>query len=370
MVSFKILAGGYEAFVATYLFTATAKTSTLELASRSRTGINPSWLAVHPQNSSLLYAVNEIWNGGFVQSFALQGDGSLSAPLDTISSGGNNPAHVAALTSSGQVIVLNYSSGNGRVFNTTSAGTRFVAESTQTVTFPKAADIRESNPHQAYEYNGEIFVPDLGADTIWRLVPNDVVGSTDIVKIAGSIPQPKGSGPRHISIYKDRLFVLHELSSTLTVQKIPALGTNDASIIANASIVPSDGPENPLWAAAEILIPPPSRRFPVPYIYVSNRNKGTIKDPRGDSIAIFEHVGCGTRREGLRLVKQVFTGLHQIRGMEFGPAENGGDEYLIAGASEGSGGVVVFQRTKGGRDLKIVAKNDEVGTRTSFVWAK
>lgn len=168
------------------------------------------------------------------------------------------------------------------------------------------------------------------------------------------------------------MFVLHELSSRLTLQKIPALGSEKAQIIADVSIVPSDGPSDALWAGSEILIPPPSRKFPTPYIYVSNRNKGPNKDPRGDTIAIFEHVGKGTRFESLKLVKQVYTDLDLIRGMAFGPKKGdwftAADEYLIAGASDGQKGVAVFQRINGGRDLRLVARDASIGTRTSFLW--
>ncbi|TFK24022.1 putative isomerase YbhE [Coprinopsis marcescibilis] len=363
MVSFKILAGGYSTFIATYLFNTTPQASTLEVISRSPTGINPSWLSFHPTNKSLLYTVNE-YDRGAVQSFLVKEDGSLSSAIDVVSSSGESPAHVIALKSTGQVVAMNYNSGNGRIINATTTG-RFVAEVAQTVTFQEPAG-PISHPHQAYEYKDKIWVPDLGLDTIWRLVPDQASGQ--LVKVAGSIPQPKGSGPRHISIYKQRLFVLHELSSTLTVQKIPDLAFDKVSIIANVSIAPEDGPADAIYAAAEILIPPLTRKFPKSYIYVSNRNKGETPDPRGDSIAIFEHVYPGTRKEGLKLVKQVFTGLSQIRGMEFGPAKNGGDEFLVAAASNSTGGVIVLKRVKGGRDLEIVAKDTTIGTRTSLVW--
>jgi 6-phosphogluconolactonase (cycloisomerase 2 family) len=165
----------------------------------------------------------------------------------------------------------------------------------------------------------------------------------------------------------DRLFVLHELSSTLSVQTIPALPNGASTTFATVSIIPSDSPADAKWAAAEILIPQPSKEFPVPYIYVSNRNKGTPTST-GDSIAIFEHVNRGEPDEGLVLVKQVFTGLQQIRGMEFGSAEQGCEEFLIAGGSAGATGVVVLRRTEGGRNLEIVARNTDVPILTSFVW--
>lgn len=93
-----------------------------------------------------------------------------------------------------------------------------------------------------------------------------------------------------------------------------------------------------------------------------------MQDSRGDSIAIFEHVNKGTSSEGLQLVQQVFTGLDQIRGMEFGRESNGGDEFLIAGGVAGSAGVVIYRRVEGGRNLEEVVRNLDIPTRTSFVW--
>lgn len=43
-------------------------------------------------------------------------------------------------------------------------------------------------------------------------------------------------------------------------------------------------------------------------------------------------------------------------------------EYLIAGGVAGTGGVVVFERTDGGRNLTEVVRNTDIPTRTSFVW--
>ena len=120
------------------------------------------------------------------------------------------------------------------------------------------------------------------------------------------------------------------------------------------------------YAAAEILILTPTRDLPVPYIYVSNRNVG-FQDALGDSIAIFEHVSVDAPEEGLVLVKQVFTGLNQIRGMQFGE-QRGGEAFLVAGGVAGDAGIVVLKRVDQGRDLEVVARNREVPTRTTFVW--
>ncbi|PPQ73722.1 hypothetical protein CVT24_006979 [Panaeolus cyanescens] len=360
MVQFKFLAGGYDFFIATYVFN--SATSSLTLTSKSPSGQNPSWISLNPTNHSLLYAVNENWYGS-LQSFGINQSGSLSPAIDTVYSGGDVPAFAVAL-STGSVAVMNYQSGTGRIVPTISgsSSSKFDPNS-PIITFPQPSG-GVSHPHMALEYQGEILVPDLGGDTIWRL--KQASGSTSY-QIQGSIPQPKGSGPRHIAIYNDRLFTIHELSSTLSVQTIPAQPSGSSTTFATVSIIPSNPPSGATWAAAEILIPPPTSRFPTPYIYVSNRNTAN-NSPQGDSIAIFEHINKGQSNEGLRLVNQVFTGLNQIRGMEFGNADQGGEEFLAASGVAGSGGVVVFRRTDGGRNLEIVARNTDVLTRTSFVW--
>ena len=89
MVNFTILAGGNTAsFIATYLFS--TDTSSLTLLSQSSTGTNPSWIGLHPSNHSILYAVNEIAQGQ-LQSYTVNPNGSLTGPVDQVSTGGSLP---------------------------------------------------------------------------------------------------------------------------------------------------------------------------------------------------------------------------------------------------------------------------------------
>ncbi|KAL0581419.1 hypothetical protein V5O48_000573 [Marasmius crinis-equi] len=364
MVAFTILAGGYDTFVAAYLFNASS--SSLTVSGRFPTGVNPSWITPHPTNQSVFYAVNEL-DAGAIQSYTTTPNGVVAGPFDTVSTGGGSPAFAVALAS-GEVAVMNYGGGNGRIIPTTSPLT-FANDSAPVITFPLQAS-NVSHPHMALEHGQEVLVPDLGGDTVWRLTRS--TPEPGQWEIAGDIPQPAGSGPRHIAVQNDRLFTLHELASTLTLQKFPELALNaTAPLIANVSIIPANPPAGSQWGAAEILFPEPTAKFPNPYIYVSNRNIATdpaALDPRGDSIAIFEHVGLGTEDEGLKLVKQVFTGLSQIRGMEIGPQHDGGEKYLVAAGVAGSAGTVVFERINGGADLKEVARNKDIPTRTTFLW--
>ncbi|KAG5645375.1 hypothetical protein DXG03_006328 [Asterophora parasitica] len=387
MVKFTILAGGFSQFIATYLFDSDA--NSLTLVKQSLTGENPS-------------AVNEI-PVGILQSFVVGSDGGLTL-IDTVSSGGNGPTFTNPL-STGEVSAVNVSQSNANIDIQLTAfcaqfgspNSSFIAtvpgdplhflKNSPVVAFPVGNG--PSNPHMSLEYNGEVFVPDLqGADKIWRIV-ND--GAPGQFKVHGQIDVDTGSGPRHIAIRDNVLFTVNELTSTLTAQDIPQ-GPNSTALplLANVTTVPPHD-FNGSFFAAEILISPPSEKFPNPLIYVSNRNLGPQFDKRGDTIAIFEFDFKGSagtpechrrmlkrgqnmrRRQalgspgGLTLVAQVFTGLKQIRSMSLGPVEGGGDEFLVAGANV-DGGVAMFRRVDGGRNLIEVVRNEEIANRTSFVF--
>lgn len=95
---------------------------------------------------------------GMVQSFAIGADGRLSGALNSVTSGGNAPAFATAL-STGQVAVMNYNSGTGRVVPTTNFGVAF-DNSAGVISFPQPVGTI-SHPHMAVQFGNEIFVPDL-----------------------------------------------------------------------------------------------------------------------------------------------------------------------------------------------------------------
>lgn len=330
---------------------------------------------------------------GAVQSFLVDGLGQLSPGIANVSSGGDGPPFVVGL-STGEVAVVNYGSGTGRVIPTRDEV--FFGDNAPIVTFPPPVN-GSSHPHMVLEHNGEILIPDLVRlfppihDTTFRLLLvrvltqfGDLHGTKTLIvtkfrvlflslkvvdlDILQYMVRANSSNKKLetdvLGTVEDRLYTLHELSSTLTVQRIPGPPNATVPIIASVSITPPNPPAGAKFAAAEILIPPTSPAFPIPYIYVSNRNTGNL-DPRGDSIAIFQHVNKDRRDEGLQLIQQVYTGLDQIRGMEFGPDPY---EFLAASGFQGSAGVLILRRIDEGRNLEIVARNLDVPTRTSFVW--
>ena len=259
--------------------------------------------------------------------------------------------------------------------NTTNNGRNFGGSTF--IGFPPIGSSGVSHPHETIQLENELLVPDLvsvklpiavqnfqrvhfqGGDTIWRLVPD----RDGLFSIGGEIKQPTGSGPRHAAIHNDILVTLHELSSTITSQRIPPLGLNSSGLISNLSIVPEDQVvmAGAIFAAAEVLIPPPNRVFDSTLVYASNRNTGTSNDPRGDSIAVLSLAPDGT----LQIINQLFTGLNQVRGMQFGGPHN---RYLVASGVVGDGGVVVFERTGNGDQFVEVARNKDIPNLTSFVW--
>ncbi|OBZ78153.1 hypothetical protein A0H81_01940 [Grifola frondosa] len=230
---------------------------------------------------------------------------------------------------------MNYDSGNGLIVPTGEDPLEFSTSFTP-ITFPAPV----SHP---------TWYSSRGADRIWRLVEDGAPGTW---RIQGQINQPLGSGPRHIATRGNMLYTLHELASTLTQQLIPPAPNGTTPLIANFSILPPGLPEGAAMAAAEILVAEASLDFPAPYIYVSNRS--TWRRDRHFQV-----------EPELKLLKYVYTGLDQIRGMQLGGPQK---EFLIASGVAGDAGVIMLRRTEGGADLELLTGNLDVPTRTSFVW--
>ena len=98
-------------------------------------------------------------SGSAVQSYIINADGGLSAPIDTVESGGDSAAFTVAL-STGEVAVVNYGSGDARIIPTTSQESRFNADDAPLITFP-VQDGTVSHPHMALEHEKEVLIPDL-----------------------------------------------------------------------------------------------------------------------------------------------------------------------------------------------------------------
>ncbi|KAL1710470.1 hypothetical protein EV121DRAFT_266708 [Schizophyllum commune] len=133
------------------------------------------------KDQSILYATNELSPVGALEAFKINKDGSVTS-TDSISSQGNGPAFTVQLSTGevvgpnlrSKVIIIAQYGDNTVVFAPTSADdpTKFQQDAAFKVELPTDEGVT-SHPHQAYEYNDEVVIPDLGADTIWRLKRGD-----------------------------------------------------------------------------------------------------------------------------------------------------------------------------------------------------
>ncbi|EUC66213.1 lactonase, 7-bladed beta-propeller, partial [Rhizoctonia solani AG-3 Rhs1AP] len=333
-MAYKLLVGGYATTIATLLFNPAS--SSLSNIATTSAGFNPSWIATHPTNKSVVYATQEVTPGS-IFSFVVQQSGQLTK-VASVATGGGGPAH-AIITSNGQeAVAMNAHFGTPYptiAFNGTG---------------PNPSRQESSHPHQVIEYGNEYLVPDLGADKIWRLTKS----SSGALQNSGYIQQPAGSGPRHVVTKGTTLYTLHELSSTLTQQTIPPLGsTTQPSIAASVSIV-APGSTNPsALTAAELLLSSVSSAFPTQYLYATNRGDTS------DAVAI-----VSIANNTLNVVAHVRTGVNFIRGAALSP----GDGKYLAITGQNDGSAAIFERINGGTGLKQIARISGLTQPTSITW--
>ncbi|KAK2467398.1 hypothetical protein APHAL10511_000633 [Amanita phalloides] len=325
----------------------------LDLEHKTQAGHHPSWITSYPQDNSLIFTGLEHQEGKIVALKFDEGKGSLAK---IITSGGSDPCSLA--TTERELLVANYSGGGVAFLPISAEPPYLLTSSPDTVVMsghgPNKDRQQTSHPHQVVlikEYE-ELLVPDLGADKVWRLKKD----SSGLWKLQGQIQYEPGSGPRHAVYHEGYLYTVCELSNQVVKHLLLPL-PSEPEYIASASTL-SDPPPTPhSMTAAEILLPKPNPTFPTPYLYVSNRSDPS---PEGDTIAIYSVANPSQ----LELVNEVRTGLNHVRGMEFGGPDN---QWLVVGGLF-AGGVKVFERINDGKDLRIVAENEEVEAPAGFLW--
>ncbi len=304
--------GKYLVYVGTYgkgiyAYRFDAATGKLEPIGIAGEIVNPSFLATD-RDFRHLYAVSELEgkvNGG-VAAFSIdRKTGSLQF-LNSASSGGEAPCHLAVDHTGRMLLVANYGTGGVSAFPLGRDGRLGEMSSLMAAQGSSVNPQRQKGPH-AHEAvissdNRLAYVPDLGLDQIriYRLEP--ALAKLALGEPAFAKVEP-GFGPRHIAFTPNGRFayVANELKSVVTAfSRDPASGT--LKEIQNVSSVPTDFTgEN---APAEIQVDRTGR-----FVYVSNRGPGTI--------AVFTiDPGNGT----LRQVQVAETGGTWPRGFEIDPS--------------------------------------------------
>jgi 6-phosphogluconolactonase len=288
---------------------------------------SPSFLAVHP-NGRFLYAVNEIENyqggrSGSVTAFAIDGATGRLRTLNTVSSRGPGPCHLALDREGKCLLVANYAGGSVASFPVRGDGTLAEATSFYQHSGVVALPERQGGPHAhsvlASPDNRFALVADLGLDEVlvYRLnaakalmEPND----PPFAKVRA------GAGPRHLAFDPSGrvVYLINEIGSTITSFAYDA-ARGGLRELKTVSTLPGDfhGQNN----TAEIAVHPSGR-----FVYGSNRGH--------DSIAVFGADGSG----GLTLVEHVSTQGKIPRNFAIDPT----GRYLFA-ANQNSDSIVLFR---------------------------
>ncbi|KZS96557.1 3-carboxy-cis,cis-mucoante lactonizing enzyme [Sistotremastrum niveocremeum HHB9708] len=348
--TYRILVGSYTRIITTLSFTPSSKdsssTAILEVSSSLDIGDNPSWISQHPSHPNLIFATLENPKGQVaLVKVDDTGKGHVEGYAD---SGGDGAVHL--WIGEQELVVANYFGSTILQIPFTLNPPRLAQSPYPPIQFqiakpgPNKERQDKSHPHQIYyeKSRDEIFVPDLGADKIRRLVRSSDDKTRWVVNENESIDVKSGSGPRHVLIKDNILYIVAELTSELITYSLDS-SPKHLKTLSTLSTPPSKDA-----LASEIIISTSGY-----HILVANRNSD---DPRGDPIAVF------TPHPKFERVGEIWTGLKHGRGMQF--SKNG--KYLIAGGVNG-GGVKVYEWTDSTGSAKEIAKLD-VEKPTDFVW--
>jgi len=267
---------------------------------------SPSFIACDRQYRHL-YAVSEVQGkgDGAVGAFSIDRRSGFLTQLNTASSAGNSPCHLAVDHTSKMLLVANYGTGGVSAFPLEHDGRLGHMSDLATAQGSSEDPQRQKGPH-AHETvisadNRFVYVPDLGLDQI-RIYKLDPDHGKLVSNDPAFVKTEPGSGPRHIAFAPNgkHAYSLHELKHIVTVfNHDPKTGTLDP-IQTVSTVPPGFTGEN---AGAEIAVDASGK-----HLYASNRGPGTI--------AVFDiDPGNGTLRE----TQMADTGGTTPRGFEIDP---------------------------------------------------
>ncbi len=222
---------------------------------------SPSWLTAHP-TAPVVYAANELTDGTIT---TVSTDLEI---LDTVSSGGADPCHLALSTDNRYLLCSNYSSGSLSVFALDAAGR--IERQTDLVRHegsgPNAERQEAAHVHMAVVRDRIVSVVDLGTDEIrgYELAEN---GKLDPLATSAV---PDGTGPRELHRGRDDLaYVAGEVNGTLVVVREGPPGTFTPVTVVPATKEPWTG-DDPNWVAHLEIVGD--------RLYLSNRNPDCVTE--------------------------------------------------------------------------------------------
>lgn len=176
---------------------------------------NPSFLITNAKKNHV-FSVSELndYNNsksGAIESYKVKEDGTLEK-ISEMSSLGAHPCHLALNEKEDQLIVSNYTGGNFSLFSIKENGAIDIIKQAVSLN----TDSIKAHTHSAKFVNNNLYVADLGINTIEHFTFND---STYVS--TNSIAMEKNSGPRHFEITKneDYMYVINEYGNTISTLK-------------------------------------------------------------------------------------------------------------------------------------------------------
>ena len=314
---------------------------------------NPSYLSISP-NEKYVYAVQEVDakvpGGGKVSSFTFnKADGKLS-PINTQSSGGDNPCYVQVDNTGKWIFVGNYSSGTLSTYALNKDGS-LGAPITISHTGTGPNKQRQEGPHVHCTVispdNKWLFVPDLGIDKVMIYGFDSKNGKLANDPSTGFAAAEPGAGPRHITFAPNKkyAYLIHELNGQVAAYKYKN-GTLDLI----QRIPSTDTAKKGFAGSADIHVSPDGK-----FLYASNR--GSFNDPAWYSI---------NSSSGMLTLGGFQSTLGRTpRNFNIDPTGN----YLLA-ANQGSNEIVVFKLDKSTGALTDTGKRIAVGQPVCIKWMK
>ena len=254
-----------------YLLRMDRRTGNLQRIGSVDAGPNPSFLAIHP-NRRMLYAVNELEQGG-VSAFAIARDSGALTRLNEQPSQGGAPCYVSVDRSGSVVLVANYGAGSIALLPVGANGALDPAAQAVQHTGKGPNAERQAAPHAhcilADPSNRFVLAADLGADRVF-VYGLDLDGKSLRHVEGGDAVMRPGAGPRHVAFHPTLplVFVANELDSTVATLRFDA-GRGTLSLVEARSTIPAGwtGTNYP----ADIHVASSGRT-----LYVSNRGHNSI----------------------------------------------------------------------------------------------
>ena len=192
----------------------TGELSNLTLAAKVN---NPSFLTFD-STKSYAYAVqqNNNFNGeqsGAVSAFKVEESGVLTM-LNTVSSEGASPCHIAIDSNEKSLAVSNYSGGTVALYQTLDNGA--LSEASQVINHN--TDNIASHTHSAQFVGRSLLVSDLGKNAVYEYLKK---GDSYKLKSNSIVAMEENSGPRHfvLDASKKFIYIINEYSNSITSAK-------------------------------------------------------------------------------------------------------------------------------------------------------